>query len=102
MAKENTKKYVIYNGARMVEGWPEQIEAAQLITTILLKDGEFDRIKYGDETEDFGAEDHACGDCAVIKGQYHVQNCDIEECPNCNGQLLSCDCTIEEEEEEEE
>jgi hypothetical protein len=89
---DDEKKYVIYNGHRMVDWWPAQIEAAQLDTTIILKGKEYTRIKYGDETDDWGADRKACGDCGVIKGQFHVANCDIEECSFCHGQLFSCDC----------
>ncbi len=89
---KKSPKYVIYNGARVLEHWPAEIEKAQKIPTIVLKGQEFGRVKYGDETEDWGAGKHPCGDCAVIKGQLHVENCDVEECPLCHGQLLSCDC----------
>lgn len=37
-----------------------------------------------------------CGDCGAVKGQYHCNGCDIEECPRCHGQLLSCDCLTDE------
>jgi len=35
-----------------------------------------------------------CHDCAAVKGQYHCFGCDVEQCPRCKGQLLSCDCPI--------
>jgi hypothetical protein len=92
---EEEIKYVIYNGVRVVDYWPEQIELAQKFTTIVLNGKEFPRIKYGSESDDWGADSHPCGDCAVLKEQFHVQSCDIEECPCCGGQLLSCDCERE-------
>jgi TIR domain len=36
-----------------------------------------------------------CGDCAALPGQYHAPNCDMEQCPACGGQALSCDCQLE-------
>src|SRR6266436_4679064 len=33
-----------------------------------------------------------CGDCGVKEGQLHVLRCDMETCPFCGNQLLSCGC----------
>lgn len=33
-----------------------------------------------------------CGDCGAPYGTPHHPNCDIEQCPVCGGQLLSCGC----------
>jgi hypothetical protein len=37
-----------------------------------------------------------CHDCGVEEGQIHKWNCDMEECPNCGGQMISCDCLLTE------
>jgi hypothetical protein len=36
-----------------------------------------------------------CHDCGIINGNIHHFECDIERCPRCEGQLLSCACTVE-------
>ena len=36
-----------------------------------------------------------CGDCGAKNGQFHHGNCDVERCPKCGGQLISCDCDVE-------
>jgi hypothetical protein len=33
-----------------------------------------------------------CHDCGCKEGELHQYGCDMEECPFCGGQLLSCDC----------
>ena len=35
-----------------------------------------------------------CHDCNVAVGQYHHNGCDMERCPKCSGQLISCFCKV--------
>jgi hypothetical protein len=54
---------------------------------------EYKRIKYGSLSEDCGSPD-CCHDCNVKVGGVHHEGCDMERCPKCGGQLLSCECDI--------
>lgn len=36
--------------------------------------------------------DGRCGDCGAKPGHIHHFGCDLERCPKCGGQLISCDC----------
>lgn len=33
-----------------------------------------------------------CHDCAVKPGELHKPGCDVERCPRCGYQMISCDC----------
>lgn len=38
--------------------------------------------------------DARCHDCGAKKGFYHHPGCDMERCPRCGGQIISCDCAV--------
>ena len=86
------KKTVVFRGVEVIEGWPEKIQAAQLITSCFPNGKKMERVRYGAEREDWGANDRACHDCGVIKNEFHVPGCDVERCPRCGGQMFGCDC----------
>jgi hypothetical protein len=88
-----TEEHIIYNGASMIPEWPARIEAAQQMITYVINGREYPRVPYGDDGWDASK---PCHDCAVIRGQFHVGPvCDVEQCPCCGGQVLSCDCKHE-------
>ena len=66
-----------------------------------LVDGVFEQVRYGDERR-FGraTSDSPCHDCGVMRGGFHHRGCDMEECPNCRGQLFACYCLKPGEEDE--
>ncbi len=40
-----------------------------------------------------------CHDCGVAPGKHHHPGCDMEQCPKCGGQLISCGCLDDEDDE---
>jgi hypothetical protein len=88
----NEPKRILYRGVPMIEGWPEKIQAAQNVLSYTLNGKSVPRVRYGNEQDDWRAQTVPCHDCRVLKGEFHVPSCDVEECPVCGGQLISCDC----------
>jgi hypothetical protein len=41
---------------------------------------------------DYGGADQRCHDCNIARGGCHHPGCDMERCPKCGGQLISCGC----------
>ena len=74
---------------------PERIQRAQLHTVWRIDGAEYPRIRYGDEKLDWDADSRECPDCGVIKGEFHVESCDIEECPRCGIEMIGCGCKAE-------
>lgn len=46
----------------------------------------------------FDEESGRCHDCNIKHGGFHHPGCDVERCPKCKGQLITCGCLDEEEE----
>ena len=42
----------------------------------------------------FDVNDTSCHDCSVQIGAKHHPGCDMERCPRCGAQLISCPCEI--------
>jgi hypothetical protein len=52
----------------------------------------YERVRLGQESGNRWEEFDFCPECGVSHGGLHHPGCDIEECPRCRTQYLSCDC----------
>lgn len=85
-------EFVTYNGAQVARDWPGQMLAAQDTHELEVEGKTYHRINYGSEKAPWGASTAPCHDCAVVDGQFHVPGCDMEQCPRCEEQIISCPC----------
>lgn len=50
---------------------------------------------YERSTEHWQEPGERCHDCAAKYGQYHHFGCDVERCPKCGNQIISCGCVTD-------
>ncbi len=62
-----------------------------VVTPVLTDTGVFQPVPFGREKVR-GWKSARCGDCGVRRDGWHHRGCDMEECPRCAGQLISCGC----------
>jgi hypothetical protein len=53
------------------------------------------RIPFGTEVNAIGKNAENCPDCLVPCSALHHPGCDIEQCPRCNGQAVTCGCAVQ-------
>ena len=92
LLSEFKNEWVEYRGQRLPNYLPFEIVVSQKYTGLRQKTNTgykfYSRNVYGINNE-FSQHD-TCDDCCVTKGEYHLDMCDIELCPICNGQLMMC------------
>jgi hypothetical protein len=74
--------------------WAVKLWAAQRRETLFIDGRNHRRIRYGSERWGYPCPNIPCHDCGARKGQFHGPGCDMERCPACRGQLLSCGCLV--------
>lgn len=88
---------VTYRGRVLPNDYPLEIVSGQRYNGLRVpKDNSYvyykrHRLGHGPDSEYVNAS-YQCEDCAVEFGELHIPYCDLEQCPICCGQLLSCKC----------
>lgn len=106
------EQYTIFRGYEIlktnVTQFKKNINDAQLHTKFIDKNNNIvERIRFGQEEEFHKNVDKDnnhyipsvylwdyCDDCFAKQGEYHLLNCDLEKCPICNNQAISCECKL--------
>lgn len=92
---------LIYNAEEVHKNFPKDFLESKYIEEYEIIGIGYPRIRYGNEK--YGelklTFQNKCSECLVKIGEFHVPGCDVEQCPKCYGQAISCDCNYEIEDE---
>ena len=95
-----SKGFVVFRNVEMPEAFKreflKEIEENYKMGVFVDEKGvKYKRFKYGDSEWGTPIVHEYCPDCAASTDEYHYVGCDIERCPKCYRQFLSCDCELE-------
>ncbi len=73
----------------------EEFEEVEFLTHYTINGKEYSRVRIGKERKSSGKKGSQCPSCEAASGEYHEEQCEMEECPCCRKKILNCDCYFE-------